>query len=508
MFLSEMSGNIIDLCPVGALTSKPYAFVARPWENRRTESIDVHDAVGSNIVVTHRTGEVLRILPRENEQVNEEWISDKVRFACDGLKRQRLVTPMMKVNGKLQNVEWEDALVSVSRALQDLSKDKCAVIAGKMADAESLMAMKDLLNKLGSDLLATEQNFHAEGAGIDLRSSYLLNNKIKSLEDSDVVLLIGTNPRFEAPLVNTRLRKGYLHAELTIGLIGPKVDLTYKYEHLGQSTDTITQLKNGTHPFSETLKNAKKPIVILGADQLSRKDGAKILAETQELAKIIGEKANTPPEWKVLNVLHTNASQVGALDLGYGSTIEEVKKAEPRCLFLLGADDANIEKVDFGKSYIVYIGSHGDRGAAMADVVLCGAAYTEKNASFANTEGRAQQTNAAITPPGMARPDWKIIRALSEISGNCLPYDTLAEVRSRIEEVAPHLVRYGDVEPANYIKEAVELAKETGGSFLPDPLEVRHKTLDQFFMTDAVARASPTMAKCVQAALKQRQSQV
>lgn len=508
MFLSEMSGNIIDLCPVGALTSKPYAFVARPWENRRTDSIDVHDAVGSNIVVTHRTGEVLRILPRENEQVNEEWISDKVRFSYDGLKRQRLLTPMMKIDGKLQNTEWEDALVAVSRALQDLPKNKCAAIAGKMADAESLMAMKDLVNKLGSELLATEQNFPKEGSGIDLRSNYIMNNKIRNLEEADVVLLIGTNPRYEAPLINTRLRKGYLHAEQTIALIGPKVDLTYDYEHLGQSLKTISELKNGTHAFSNVLLNAKKPMIVLGSNQLDREDGAKILAEVQELAKTVGDKGSISPDWKVLNVLQTNASQVGALDLGYGSTLEELKKAEPRCLFLLGADDSNVTKEHFGKSFIVYIGSHGDQGAANADVVLPGAAYTEKNASFVNTEGRAQETNAAITPPGMARPDWKIIRALSEISGNCLPYDTLSEVRFRIEEVAPHLSRYGDVETANFTNLSLQLAKKTGGSLLPDPVEVRQKTLDQFFMTDAISRASPTMSKCVQAALKQRQSQV
>ncbi|XP_051158719.1 NADH-ubiquinone oxidoreductase 75 kDa subunit, mitochondrial [Leptopilina boulardi] len=508
MFLSEMSGNIIDLCPVGALTSKPYAFVARPWENRRTDSIDVHDAVGSNIVVTHRTGEVLRILPRENEQVNEEWISDKVRFSYDGLKRQRLLTPMMKIDGKLQNTEWEDALVSVSRALQDLPANKCAAIAGKMADAESLMAMKDLINKLGSELLATEQNFPKEGSGIDLRSNYLLNNKIHNLEDADVILLIGTNPRYEAPLINTRLRKGYIHGEQTIALIGPKVDLTYNYEHLGQSLKIINELKSGTHDFSKILLNAKKPMIILGANQLDRKDGAKILAEVQELAKIVGDKGTISSDWKVLNVLQTNASQVGALDLGYGSTIEELEKAEPRCIFLLGADDCNVTKENFGKSYIVYIGSHGDKGATMADVVLPAAAYTEKNASFVNTEGRSQETNAAITPPGMARPDWKIIRALSEISGNCLPYDTLAELRSRIQEVAPHLSRYGDVESANFTNLALQLAMKTGGALLPDPVEVRQKTLDQFFMTDAISRASPTMSKCVQAALKQRQSQV
>lgn len=508
MFLSELSGNIIDLCPVGALTSKPYAFVARPWETRSTDSIDVLDAVGSNIVVSHRTNEVLRILPRVNEEINEEWLSDKARFSCDGLKRQRLITPMMKIQGKLEAVEWEDALIAIARAIHDVPADKCAAIAGKLADAESLVALKDLINKLGSETLATEQTFPKQGAGIDIRSSYLLNSTIAAVEEADVVLLIGTNPRYEAPLVNTRLRKGYIHGEQTIALIGPKVDLTYNIEHLGESPDIITQLKNGTHPFYNTLKAAKRPLVILGVEQLTRKDGAKVLSETQALAQALGETSNTPEGLKVLNILHTNASQVAALDIGYSSTVEEVKQAQPKILFLLGADDANIKKEDFANTFIVYIGSHGDEGAVIADVILPGAAYTEKVGTYVNTEGRVQQTCAAVSPPGMARPDWKIIRALSEVSEVCLPYDNLMEIRFRLEEVAPHLVRYGNIEPSNYFAQALQLAKESKGSLSSEPMKIKQTTLDQFFMTDAVSRASPTMAKCVQAVIKQRENAV
>ncbi|CAG5078793.1 Similar to NDUFS1: NADH-ubiquinone oxidoreductase 75 kDa subunit, partial [Cotesia congregata] len=482
----KLSGNIIDLCPVGALTSKPYAFVARPWETRRTDSIDISDAVGSNIVVSSRTGEVLRILPRVNEEVNEEWISDKARFACDGLKRQRLITPMVRTQGKLENVEWESALMAAAQGLQNVPKDKTAVIAGKLADAESLVVLKDLVNKLGGEALATEQSYPTDGAGIDLRSSYLLNNKIQNVEEADAVLLIGTNPRYEAPLINTRLRKGYLHGEQNIGVIGPKVDLTYQYQHLGQSPEIINQLINNQHPFNDTLKNAKKPMIILGAELLARADGAKILSATQELAKALGDHTKASPDWKVLNILHTNASQVAALDLGYGtSTVSQIKQSQPKVLFLLGADDSNITREDFPNTFIVYIGSHGDRGATIADVVLAGAAYTEKTGSYVNTEGRAQQTGAALTPPGMARPDWKIVRALAEFSGVDLPYDNLSEVRDRIAEIAPHLVRYGEVEPANFFAQALELSR-------------------QFFMTDVVSRASPTMAKCIQAVLKQR----
>lgn len=506
MFLSEMSGNIIDLCPVGALTSKPYAFVARPWETRRTDSIDVHDAVGSNIVISHRTGEVLRILPRVNEEINEEWISDKARFSYDGLKRQRLITPMMKVNGRLEAVAWEDALMAAASAAHKVPQNKCAAIAGKLADAEALIALKDLVNRLGGETLATEQTFPMEGAGIDLRSNYLLNSTIAAIEDADVVVLIGTNPRYEAPLVNTRLRKGYLHGEQTIALIGPAVDLTYDYEHLGQSMDVITELRKGTHPFCERLRSAKRPVVILGAEQLTREDGAKVLAEAQALARALEDVSKAPREWKALNVLHTNASQVAALDLGYRSTIEEVKQQQPTVLFLLGADDGKVDKKDFPNTYFIYIGSHGDKGASMSDVVLAGAAYTEKVGSYVNTEGRAQQTCAAITPPGLARPDWKIVRALSEICGVRLPYDDLSEVRSRLEEVAPHLVRYGELEPANFFSQGLELSKETSVPLQGVPVDIKHKTLDQFFMTDVVSRASPTMAKCVQAVIKQQQS--
>ena len=508
LFLSELSGNIIDLCPVGALTSKPYAFVARPWETRRTDSIDVLDAVGSNIVISHRTGEVLRILPRVNEEINEEWLSDKGRFSYDGLKRQRLITPMMKIDGKLEAVEWEDALVTVAQAVQDVPLNKCAAIAGKLADAESLVALKDLVNRLGSETLATEQSFPKQGAGIDIRSNYLLTNTIAGIEEADVVLLIGTNPRYEAPLVNTRLRKGYIHGEQTIALIGPDVDLTYNHENLGQSPDIITQLRSGSHPFSNTLKSAKKPLIILGAEQLTRKDGAKILSETQLLAQALGENSKAPEVWKVLNILHTNASQVAALDVGYSSTIEEVKQQQPKILFLLGSDDGNIKKEDLPNTFIVYIGSHGDEGASIADVILPGAAYTEKVATYVNTEGRAQQTCAAITPPAVARPDWKIIRALSEICGICLPYDNLAEIRSRLEEIAPHLVRYGNVESANYIAQAVELSKEVSEKLSSSPLEIKQKTLNHFFMTDVISRASPTMAKCVQAVIKQQETSV
>ncbi|GLV43195.1 NADH dehydrogenase (ubiquinone) 75 kDa subunit [Carabus blaptoides fortunei] len=503
MFLSELSGNIIDLCPVGALTSKPYSFTARPWETRKVDSIDVLDAIGSNIVVSTRTGEVLRILPRTNDEINEEWLSDKSRFAYDGLKRQRLVSPMLKCHGELVNVDWENALIAVGKAIKNAGS-QVAAVAGGMADAEALISLKDMLNRLGSEALHTEHTFPMSGSGTDLRSSYLLNNRIMGIEDADLVLLIGTNPRFEAPLLNARIRKSYIHKEQNVALIGPQVDLTYSYQHLGDSPDVLQELVNGTHPFSKQLAAAEKPLIIVGSDQLARTDGPAILSAVQSLARGVQKGA----DWKVLNVLHRVASQVAALDLGYTPGVASIRDSQPKVLFMLGADEGAITRDDIPKDcFVVYLGSHGDAGASMADAVLPGAAYTEKQATYVNTEGRAQQTLVAVTPPGMAREDWKIIRALSEIIGVKLPYDNMNEIRCRLEDVSPNLTKYGDVEGANYFAQAAELAKTVGVKLnSSSAFNLKQMNLEDFFMTDAISRASPTMAKCVAAVKKQRQS--
>ncbi|XP_066994726.2 NADH-ubiquinone oxidoreductase 75 kDa subunit, mitochondrial [Anabrus simplex] len=505
-FLSELSGNVIDLCPVGALTSKPYSFSARPWETRKTESVDVLDAVGSNIVVTTRTGEVLRILPRENDEINEEWLSDKSRFSCDGLKRQRLITPMLRnSDGDLVHVEWEDALIAVCKAMKAVPGDKIAAVAGGFSDAEALIALKDLLNRLGSESLCTEQAFPLDGSGTDFRSSYILNTRIAGVEEADHILLIGTNPRFEAPLFNARIRKAYLHNELEVALVGPQVDLTYNYNHLGDAPNILEELANGSHPYSKTLKSAKKPMVVLGADQLERPDGAAILSLVQKIARDTAVACGAPPEWKILNMLHRVASQVAALDLGYKAGVADIRSNPPQVLFLLGADEGLITRNDLPKdAFVIYQGHHGDAGAAIADVVLPGAAYTEKQASYVNTEGRAQQTLVAVTAPGLAREDWKIIRALSEIVGHKLPYDNLNEIRRRLEEVSPNITRYGEVEDANYFVQALELSKDIALQLECSPLDVKQKCLEDFFMTDTISRASPTMAKCVQAVMKQK----
>ncbi|XP_077466961.1 NADH-ubiquinone oxidoreductase 75 kDa subunit, mitochondrial [Stigmatopora argus] len=501
MFMSELSGNVIDICPVGALTSKPYAFTARPWETRKTESIDVLDAVGSNIVVSTRGGEVMRVLPRLNEDINEEWISDKTRFAYDGLKRQRLTQPLVKdESGQLTPASWEDALTRVAGALQGVQGSEVAAIAGGMADAEALVTLKDLLNRLDSESLCTEEVFPMTGAGTDLRSNYLLNTRIAGIEDCDLLLLVGTNPRYEAPLFNARIRKSWLHNELRVALVGHGVDLNYTYDHLGEETSVLKELANGTHAFCKVLETAQCPVVVVGSSALQREDGAAILSSVSTIAQNARTSSGVEQGWKVLNVLHRVASQVAALDLGYKAGVDAIRKNPPKVLFLLGADSGCITRADLPKdALVIYQGHHGDVGATMADIVLPGAAYTEKNATYVNTEGRSQHTRVAVTAPGMAREDWKIIRAVAELAGLTLPYDSLDEVRSRLAEVSPNLVRYDDVEEANYFKQANELAKGVKQDLIATPLIPPQVSVKDFYMTDAISRASQTMAKCVKA---------
>ncbi|NXP88635.1 NDUS1 oxidoreductase, partial [Passerina amoena] len=504
MFMSELSGNIIDICPVGALTSKPYAFTARPWETRKVESIDVLDAVGSNIVVSTRTGEVMRILPRLHEDINEEWISDKTRFAYDGLKRQRLTQPMVKnEKGVFVYASWEDVLPRVAGVLQSVEGKDIAAVVGGLVDAEALIALKDLLNRLNCDMLCTEEIFPTAGAGTDLRSNYLLNTKIAGVEEADVLLLVGTNPRFEAPLFNARIRKSWLHNDLQVALVGCPVDLTYRYEHLGESPQILQEIASGKHAFSKVLDNAKKPMVVVGSTALQRSDGAAILAAISTIAQNSRAKSGAGADWKVMNILHRVASQVAALDLGFKPGVEAIRKSAPKVLYLLGADAGAITRQDLPEyCFIIYQGHHGDVGAPMADIILPGAAYTEKAATYVNTEGRAQQTRVAVTPPGMAREDWKIIRAVSELAGLTLPYENLDEIRKRLEEVSPNLVRYDDVEEANYFIQANELAKLAKQQLLADPLVPPQLTIKDFYMTDSISRASQTMAKCVKAVVE------
>lgn len=501
MFKSELSGNIIDLCPVGALTSKPYAFTTRPWETRKIESIDVMDALGSNIVISMRTNEVMRILPRMNEEINEEWISDVTRFAYDGLKRQRLTSPFVRnEKGVLVQADWETALIAAAQKIVATPGERVAAIAGGLVDAEALVALKDYLNRLGSEALCTEEIFPMDGAGTDLRSNYLLNTKIQGVEQADLVLLVGTNPRYEAPLFNSRIRKSWINNDLSVAMVGTQVDLTYEYDHLGDAAHILEDIASGKHPFAKTLAQAKRPMVVVGSAALQRGDGKSIHKAVSTIAQNARVQSGCGEDWKVLNVLHRVASQVAALDLGYKAGVDYIRENPPKVLFLLGADEGAITKADIPSDcFVIYQGHHGDRGASMADVILPGAAYTEKDATYVNTEGRAQQTKIAVTPPMLAREDWKIIRALSEMSGNALPYDKLQEVRDRLCQVSPNLVQYGAAEDANYFKQAQELAQSISGKVLDKPLTPSLLNLKDFYMTNSIGRASSTMAKCVKA---------
>uniref|UniRef100_A0A2C9JNV6 NADH-ubiquinone oxidoreductase 75 kDa subunit, mitochondrial n=1 Tax=Biomphalaria glabrata TaxID=6526 RepID=A0A2C9JNV6_BIOGL len=501
MFKSELSGNVIDLCPVGALTSKPYAFTARPWEIRKVESIDVMDAVGSNIVVGMRTNEVMRVLPRVNEDINEEWISDKTRFAYDGLKRQRLTTPFLNVDGQLVPTDWETAFVKVAEKVKKVDPKLIAGVAGSTADAEAMVCLKDMINRLGGELLCTEDSFPLNRSGIDFRSNYIFNTTIAGIEQADVVLLIGTNPRLEAPLINARIRKTWIHSEVCVGVLGAPVDLSYEYQYLGDSFIVLKDLAAGTHPMCKALASANKPMIILGTDCLQGTENGVIYNAVKDIAERL-RKNLKHKDWKIFNLLQKNASQVGALDLGYQPGVSGLKALQAELIFLLGADAGTVSKDKINpSSSVIYIGHHGDYGAQIADVVLPAAAYTEKDAIYVNTEGRVQLARQAVNPPGMARHDWKIIRALSEILGVALPYDKLADVRARLGEISPTFDQPGQVNESGFEAQAYQLQTE-----IKDPI-VNVNTaisptmlkLKDFYMTDPISRASLTMAKCIQA---------
>ncbi len=486
---SELSGNVIDLCPVGALTSKPYAFTARSWELRKTESIDAMDAVGANIRVDVRGREVMRVLPRLNEDVNEEWLSDKSRFAYDGLKARRLDRPYVRKNGKLQEASWAEAFAAVAAGLKGLGGGQIAAIAGDLACAESVIALKDLMEKLGSPNLDCRQ----DGARIDptVRAGYLFNSGIAGIDEADAILIVGSNPRREAALINARIRKRYLTGKVKIGLIGEQAQLTYKYDYLGAGPATLKDIAEGRHAFAEVLKGAQKPMLILGQGAIARADGAAILALARQVTDGCGLVKDG---WNGFNMLHTAASRVGALDLGFvpGSggkdatgILAGAQAGEIKAVYLLGADEIDTTKL--GSAFVIYQGSHGDAGAKRADVILPGAAYTEKDATWVNTEGRVQLGRRAAAPPGEAREDWAIIRALSDVLGQTLPYDNLGMLRRRMLQAAPHFGAVDKITPAAW--------GNFGAAGTVGDLPFVSPVAD-FYLTNPIARASATMAEC------------
>ena len=487
---SELSGNMIDICPVGALTSKPYAFVARPWELKKTDSVDVLDAVGAAIRVDARGPEVLRILPRLNEDVNEEWLGDKSRFSIDGLKRRRLDHCWVKRDGKLTKASWDEAFAAIAAKLAGMPGDRIGAIAGDLADAESLLALKDLLAALGSHNLDCRQ----DGATLDVarRDFYTFNTSIAGIEEADAILLVGTNPRREAPLINARIRKRWLAGGLSVAAIGPAADLTYPVTTLADGPAALAALRDGSHPFAATLKAAKKPMIVVGQGALTRPDGAAVLAACWALA---AETGMLKADWHGFNVLHTAAARVGALDLGFlpgpgAKGLSAMLSGGVDLLWLLGADEIAASAIP-ASTFVVYQGHHGDRGAARADVILPGAAYTEKNATYVNTEGRVQRGQMAVFPPGQARPDWTIIRAFSAVVGKTLPYDSLDALRARMEQANPVFAR-PDILPRFGCTDL------TGPSGDPTALGSAPfvPAVANYYQTDPISRASAVMAEC------------
>ncbi|KAI8063496.1 G subunit of NADH dehydrogenase [Gongronella butleri] len=492
---SEMSGNVIDLCPVGALTSKPYRMTARPWELKKYETIDVSDAIGSNIRLDTRGVEVMRILPRVNDEINEEWISDKTRFAYDGLKVQRLTTPLVREGERFVPASWEKALTVVADRLQSVQGDEAKAIAGHLADAESMVALKDMFNRLGSENLtidAPAASAKPLAINHDFRANYTLNSTLAGVEDADVVLMIGTNPRHEAPILNTRLRKAYLHNGQQFGLIGQQNDLTYDYEHIGTDAKAIDALLSGSHPFAQRLADAKKPMIIVGSGVVENStDGEYILSKVSELSSKLSKTLITP-EWNGFNVLQRAASRTAAYEVGFVPTDKEAAATAPKFVYLLNADEISAKDVP-KDAFVVYQGHHGDVGAQFADVILPGAAFTEKNATFVNTEGRTQITRAGVNPPGAAREDWKIIRALSEVAGHTLPYDDLPSIRSRLNDISPALTRYDVVEQGTNAALGLQTLRKTN---VTSSGAVLANVIGNFYRTDPISRASKTMAKC------------
>lgn len=484
---SEMSGNVIDLCPVGALTSKPYAFKARPWELYHFESIDVLDGLGSNIRLDTRGLVVMRILPRLNDDVNEEWINDKTRFACDGLNTQRLTIPLIRRNDQFEPASWEQALVEVAEAYKRIQPkgDELKVIAGHLVETESLVAMKDLANRLGSENLALDQPQGSEpiAHGIDIRSNYSFNSKIYGVEEADVILLVGTNPRHEAAGLNVRIRKQWLRSDLEVGLVGEDFDSIFDYEKLG---DNATDLKKAlTGAFGKKLAAAKKPMIIVGSGAVEHPDAKSIY----EIVGSFVEKNKSnflTPEWNGYNVLQRTASRTGAYEVGFTVPSPEVAKTKPKFVWLLGADE--IDESEIPKdAFVVYQGHHGDRGAQIADVVLPGASYAEKSGTYLNTEGRVQVTRPAISLLGASREDWKIIRATSEYLGIPLPYDDIEQLRDRMEEISPAMRRYDVVEQTGLgaLSKVQLVDQNKGAKVTGEPFK---KVIQDFYFTDAISR--------------------
>jgi len=485
-FDSEMSGNVIDLCPVGALTNRPAAFTSRSWENRPVETIDTLDATGANIVIDTRGNRIIRIKPRLNEDVNEEWISDRSRFSMDGLARQRLDLPLIRDGDEFQEVTWPECLGMIKTSIDGVDPSQMKVVAGDQCDLETMTVLKDMFNTLGCN----NTECRSDGAMLesDLRSTYILNSSIPGLEEADLILIVGTNPRMEAPLVNTKLRKCVLNYGTEIGVIGHPINATFRYEQVGLGADDFVAIANGTHDWSEKFRAARNPVVLMGMSAFQQ-GNAKSMYEALEVLGRDSNLVNEDEEWNGIGFLHTAAARVGGLDIGFVPG-PDASDDNLKFLYLQNADDwAGIDSIP-DDCFVVYQGSHGDRGAAVADVILPGCTYTEKNATYVNMDGRPQRTKPAVGPVGHARVDWQTVRALSEYIGVPLPYNNVDNVRERMYDISPGLRNADDIEIPSFAPEP-----EDGVNITPVKHKLFTKYYDNFFKVDPITRASKTMSK-------------
>ena len=484
---SELQGNVVDICPVGALTSKPYAFVARPWELTKTETIDVMDALGCAIRVDTRGREVMRILPRTNEDINEEWISDKTRHVVDGLRVQRLDQPYLRENGRLRPASWSEAFQAIAAKVAKATPKRIGALAGDLAAVEEIFALKDLMTRLQ----VTNLDCRQDGSALDPawgRASYLFNAAITGIDSADALLIVGSNPRKEAAILNARIRKRWRAGKFPIGVVGPKADLTYPYDYVGAGPETLAAI--GRHSFAETMRKAERPMIIVGAGAFARGDGAALASLAAKAAVDLGAVKDG---WNGYCVLQSAAARAGALDAGFvpgpgGLNARQMAAyGTLDVVFLLGADEIDIA----AGAFVIYIGAHGDRGASRADVVLPGAAYPEKSAIYVNTEGRVQMATRASFPPGDAREDWAILRALSDVLKHRLPYDSLRALRQTLFATHPHLMRIGQITPGDPAD--IRKLAALGGNVDKAPFK---SSVDDFYLTNPIARASPVMAEC------------
>ncbi|HIF62117.1 MAG TPA: NADH-quinone oxidoreductase subunit G [Candidatus Pelagibacter sp.] len=480
---SELSANVIDLCPVGALTSKPYAFEARPWDLKKTETIDVMDAVGSNIRVDTYGWEVKRILPRVNEDINEEWISDKTRYACDGLLKQRLDVPYVRENGKLRKTSWNEALNFITEKLKKLNPSEIAGIVGDLADLETIYSFKSFFEEvLGSKNIECRQ----DRIYINPEESinYKFNSTINGIEQSDFILLVGTNPRLEATILNARIRKAYIKNKTEIFSLGDPGELTYPYISLGSDISIVKDIVSGTHKIYQKIKESKKPLIILGESALKGKAGEYIF---ETLKNFLFNNNFITKGWNALNILNQHASRVGALELDFHSVNEndnfsffnKLDNDTFKFIYLLGADSFNFNKKD---KFIVYQGSHGDKGAEIADIILPGSAYTEKDGWFINLEGKLQNAYKASYPPGEAREDWIIFKDLSVMMKKPLKHNSVNDLRKFITQYIEK-------------KKSKNITKFKEINFVPGNISI---SLIDYYYSNSIARSSKVMNECRQ----------